>query len=195
MTEPTPLELMQYADGELSPEHAERVAAFLEGSEKPRRRVDGIEQIGAFVRASFEQRLGTLDVTADVMAAIEGESARVGTGDSAAGSESPSSSRRRALWSLVVGGMAAAAAASLWLTRPTELISSPSASRTTASAPQPQAPVAAADDESEVGASVETLDPGPSEATLFVVQAGVDVTPVVWLLDEGDEASDRMEPL
>jgi negative regulator of sigma E activity len=66
--------------------------------------------------------------------------------------------------------------------------------------PARTAPLASAllpDEQSDVGPAVaiETVDFGSNEGTIFMVPAGDDTTPVVWLVDEPSRNMGRMERL
>jgi hypothetical protein len=45
------------------------------------------------------------------------------------------------------------------------------------------------------GASIEEVDFGAQGGTIFMVPAGPDVTPVVWLMDDPPPSGHRMKPL
>jgi hypothetical protein len=53
----------------------------------------------------------------------------------------------------------------------------------------------AAEEEPETGASIESVDFGAQNGTIFMVASGPQVTPVVWLVDESARTGGRMKPL
>jgi anti-sigma factor RsiW len=183
---------MRYADGELSPEERRTVDVELSRQPDLKATVSGIEQIGDLVRQHADQVGASFSVIDDVWARI----------DTATG-EKPSRMALRtfpsARWTLLGAGLAAAAAVALLVGRqgpePSRRSSTETIGTADATGAASLATPAGADPEDATGASIETLDPGPGGATLFVVQAGAIATPVVWLLDEADRKHDRITPL
>ena len=199
MNAPTPMELMLYADGELGAEDARRVASWLEGSEAGRRAGRSLQVTGEMVRLHAEATAAPVDVVPSVMEAL-------GQAEPTGAPADPHPRRRggrrlHAAWTAAVTGLAAAAAVALFvMTRPD---TPPELTQGSGAAPEGTVGAAGsglgsgrgAPGEEPAGASIAALDPGASGATLFVVQAGSVSTPVVWLVDDGDETGDRIEPL
>lgn len=201
------LDLMRLYDDELGPEEA----AELEKSLTPEDRelLAGLEQVGDVVRALERDEVTRFEGVADaVLAAIEADPAPakvVPLGPRVeSGGEAPSSRHRRARSGPVVIlglGLAAAAAAALWMSTPGPQPTTPApVAVSVRPAPPAEAPSAAPEPTAELGdedadpaASIEAVDFGNQGGTIFMVPAGEESTPVVWLVDE--PASARMEPL
>jgi hypothetical protein len=57
------------------------------------------------------------------------------------------------------------------------------------------APAEIAESEGTTAAAIESIDFGSQNGAIFMVPAGTETTPVVWLTDDAAEDGDRMEPL
>jgi len=197
------LELMQLHDSELPPERAAELEGELTQDELDA--LEGLEQLGDVVQALAEE-MGdpASDISDVVMARIDAGEAKPLTvvEGGAEGSQRPAASERTVVRRLVVGAsiaLAAAAAAVLWVSAG----AGPTPSDPVAVSPQPtRAPVAQpvpvetgveAEDESSPAAAIEAVDFGSQPGSIFLVPAGEQTTPVVWLVDESTDA--RMEPL
>lgn len=209
MNEPTPLELMQYADGEATAEDVARIEQWLGTSAKGRAMVQGLDQLGDVVRANAEARAAEFDISSDVMHRIEVEqvsgppASHVALRREAKAPVRARPSRRIVPLFAAVTAFAAAAAVTLLVRHsPEPRLDHPARSAltvghpvTSSIAPAPVDTIARAEEEdAEPGAEVEAVDFGGESGTIFMVNAGADRTPVVWLADEGD-SSGRMEPL
>ena len=64
-TPPSDLDLMLYADGELGPDQARAVAAWLEGSAEGRAKLEGLRQVGGTVRTYLELETDRLELETD----------------------------------------------------------------------------------------------------------------------------------
>jgi len=136
-----------------------------------------------------------------VMARIEHEETTLGQSGEVVQLRPQPASRPAGRATVVVVGLAlaAAAAAVLWVrsaSPPPDPAPLPVAS---VHAPKPEVPappppaVETAEEEPSPAASIEAVDFGNSAGSIFMVPAGDETTPVVWLVD--DPASARMEPL
>jgi hypothetical protein len=52
-----------------------------------------------------------------------------------------------------------------------------------------------AESDPDTGASIESVDFGAQNGTIFMVASGPQVTPVVWLIDENAQSGGKMKPL
>lgn len=190
--------LMQLHDGELSDEEARELDQLLELDEQARETLQGLEQIGEFVRAAELPRLTVADsIAADVFSRIEAERRVV----------VPLAERRnKARWWWSAVPAAAAAAALLFVAQrnvePPSRVAEPSARASAGPIDAPTlAPTAPPlEDTGAVelssAASIESVDFGPHTGTIFMVPAGQAETPVVWLVDEPEQARGyRNKPL
>jgi anti-sigma factor RsiW len=190
--------LMRYFDGELEAEEAAEVERLIAESADARALLADFERVGSVVRAIADQHGARGDGIADrVMAELNRpppgvRSVPAGNGQGPRGRLIP--------FAPAIGlGLAAAAAVAL-LVRPhpphgnargsvsavvSVLVPSPSV------VPSEEAEVV----EPDTGASIETVDFGAQNGSIFMVASGPQVTPVVWLVDESDESGDKMEPL
>jgi hypothetical protein len=195
---------MRLHDGELGPEEASE----LEGGLSPEdlRVLAGLEQIGDVVRSYEPEALDRFEGVADqVMASLDRVDNVVALGprvEIATETLRPPRQRRTRSGPVVAIGLAlaAAAAAALWMTTPGGPPPETTASMAPLLAPPPRAPVAdpssppaATDDDADLAATIEAVDFGNRAGTIFMVPAGDQSTPVVWLVDEAP--SGRMEPL
>jgi anti-sigma factor RsiW len=192
--------LMQHFDGELSESEAAEMERLLAESPEARALLRDFDVIGRTLRDAAEERgVAAADIADRVMAQIEAEPPR------RASVVVPLRRRTRVatLAPALVLAFAAAAAVMLLVRRepPQPLVKEddqiaqleeliPSA----APEPPPEA-VASVDeddlDDFEPGASIESVDFGSENGTIFMVPSGPDSTPVVWMSDD----SDRMEAL
>ena len=194
------LELMQLHDGELSEREEAELCEGLSAEEQAM--LGALEQVGDVVRAldqDVEARAG--DIAQGVMARIEAEPralrepAQVVRLDAR---PAPGRSRGKVL---VVGLVLAAAAAGIvWLKAAPAPVGPTPVAVTQVTAPiEPPAPPApppdpeVAEEEPSPAASIEAVDFGNSAGSIFMVPAGDESTPVVWLVDEPVGA--RMEQL
>ncbi|MBK7583544.1 MAG: hypothetical protein IPI67_25550 [Myxococcales bacterium] len=204
------MELMQLHDGELSEAEAAELEASL--SDDERRVASGIEQLGDVVRALSASRTDDFESLTDaVMAAVDAEPAPstnvVALPRVEVAASQPGSKRQRrapSAW-VLVGGLALAAAAALliWMNTPTSSPTAPAPLAVTPPSlpvPEPASATPAGDpapelveEDSAPAASIEAVDFGNQPGSIFMVPAGEETTPVVWLVD--DPAGARMEPL
>ncbi len=197
------LDLMRLHDGEFGPEEASELERSL--SPEDRRVLAGLEQIGDVIRAYEPEALDRFDGVADqVMASLGRVDNVVALGprvEIATETLGPRRARARSGPVVAIGlALAAAAAAALWMTTPGGPSPASTASVAPLLAPAPQTPVAdpssppaATDDDADLAATIEAVDFGNRAGTIFMVPAGDQSTPVVWLVDEAP--SGRMEPL
>jgi anti-sigma factor RsiW len=202
--------LFEYYDGELDPEEAREVERWLAASEEAQRLLAEISEVGVAVRAAAHARSSAADAIAEtVLDAIEAGDRRArperlrdpvpGNGRGA---------RRSRTGRLLVGlapalGLAlAAAAVALHVTPPVRSLGGePSAAprEVRSAAPAPGGSETTAElppsSEPETGASIESVDFGARNGTIFMVSGVTEVTPVVWLMDESSMTGDRMHAL
>jgi anti-sigma factor RsiW len=204
---------MRYLDGESDAAEVAEVERWLESSAEARALAAELLQVGDVVRSIATDRGAPgADVADLVMARIEdgnaGAKLRV-VGAAGAGQPRRAQGRTRALFGLVPAlglAVAAAAAAVLFLrpaARPTPVaVQEPAGSvaatleaapgeAAASSAPEPSI----ANEPAEEGASIEEVDFGAGNGTIFMVPAGPEVTPVVWLMDDAPPSGRRMKPL
>jgi hypothetical protein len=62
-------------------------------------------------------------------------------------------------------------------------------------APSERAEALESESEPDTGASIEAVDFGAQNGTIFMVATGPQVTPVVWLVDESAGSGGKMKPL
>ncbi|MBI3202552.1 MAG: hypothetical protein HYZ29_13510 [Myxococcales bacterium] len=198
-------DLMRLYDGELDPETAAELERSL--SDEDRRVLAGLDQVGEVVRAYEPEGLARFAGVADqVMAALDEPDRGAPRRPEVVVELEPVRSRpkQRTSAPVVVAGLvlAAAAAVALWLSTPAAPTPSaaPLASATLGPAappapitPAPDSPAETADEEADLAATIEAVDFGNQPGSIFMVPAGEESTPVVWLDDE--PAGARMEPL
>jgi len=197
---PTQDELMRHADGELEPERAAEVEAYLVLDDHARAVVATIHEIGDHVRDVAEQRVGdAADGVADaVMARIEQQAAlspeagkvvALPGGPRQPAPEAASSS----VWPVAVGALAVAAAVALvvWRVAGIDLVEPPATEPRVAEAPSvspemvvASAPAPAPDYDPEPTVSVDAVDFGARTGTIFYVPSDTGTTTVVWLSDD-----------
>jgi len=175
--------LMRYVDGELDDEEVALVERWLSESAEARVLLGDLETIRGGIRSLADERgARSGDLTGAVMARIQRDQGV----------------RRRRILGIVpaVGlGLAAAAAVVAFL-RPHP--GPGAAALETARVAVSQEPsmadpstvaleTAAADP--DPGASIESVDFGSQNGAIFLIASGPEVTPVVWLTDDGDPTS------
>ena len=199
--------LMLLWDGELPEEEAEVLELRVARDAGARAALDDFELIGELVRETAQKQAScaAADLSGDVMVRLAAEA-------------TPPRARRRqssARWRRVVpsfGGALALAAALLLVVHgsrhaspaPHRVASTP---REVQASPAPAAdlpsvPALASDDAGPVGddnaapgVSIETVDFGAHDGTIFMVSAGEGATPVVWLSDQPAQNRARMKRL
>ena len=187
---------MRYVDGEVDAEEAELVERWLSESAEARTLLRELESIGSEVRALADDRASRARSIADaVMAQVAGEGPVSRTRVRAAPIERAKKARRVVGAVPAIGLALAAAAAVVVYLRPHPGPASAVRERPSAAiAPEPfsttsslPAEVAAAEPES--GASIESVDFGAQNGTIFIVPSGPQSTPVVWLMDDAEPSS------
>jgi anti-sigma factor RsiW len=189
---------MRYADGELDPEQEDEIERTLAEDPEALAVVEGVDQLGDWVRALAEQSSSQAgDIAGEVMARIE---------SAEQASDSPPESGGRVIpgWFFpgVAAGLAAAAAVAIWLASPSDPVAplarpAPTTEPVAPVAPAPPAPEQEPAEEEDTGPAVaiESVDFGSHNGAIFMVSAGNEATPVVWLTDDAAEGGDRTEPL
>jgi anti-sigma factor RsiW len=185
--------LMRYYDGELSEQEAAELERTLDATGA--RVVAGLDQLGAILRSAGEQRGEAAgDIAGAVLERIEREEAPA---------PAPTPLAKPApRWVAPAAVAVLAAAASLALFAGSGLESpAPVASRAPLPAepshpvavPAPPVPEPALEEEEDVAPAVaiEAVDFGSYNGAIFMVSAGAEATPVVWLTDD----TPRTEPL
>lgn len=185
--------LMRYFDGELGADEAAEVERLLAQSADARALMADFERVRNEVRAIAEEHGARGDGIADrVMAEL---------GVPLAEERAP---RGRLIPFVPTIGLALAAAAVVALIvrphPPHEKVRVSDSAVVAVSLPSPSvAPAEEAEaEEPDTGASIESVDFGAQNGTIFMVASGPQVTPVVWLVDENDESDEnagKMEPL
>ena len=186
MTRIDHLRLMRAYDGELSSDEA---AALLQ-DEDARALALQWDQVGDALRLYAVQDGHRADCLADrVVEALDADAAR------------PKRHPRGREWGIAVAGAAAAGvliAIVGVLGGPTssqsELVTVerlPGAQTVSAVPSDPFGPA----DADGAGVSIEVVDFGAQQGTIFMVSAGQETTPVVWLVDDASEGGERLEPL
>lgn len=188
--------LMRYMDGETDAEEAEFVERWLTESAEARALLQDLESIGGGVRAIAQDRGSRADSIADsVMARVLNEGPVSRTRVRATPIESGKKDRRIVGAIPAIGLALAAAAAVVVYLRPHPGSESAVRGRPSAAlAPEPFSPTSSvpaelAVAEPESGASIESVDFGAQNGTIFIVASGPNSTPVVWLMDDGDPSS------
>jgi len=185
--------LMRYVDGELDAAEAARVERWLSRSPEARAFYGDLELVRRQVRSIAESYASRSDGLTDaVMARIEcvrGEPRTAGVRGS------PVLRGRIHAVIPAVGLAFAAAAAVLVFVRPHSgrgaSIDEPARVAVSKEPPTAVSAVVAdtAASEPENGASIESVDLGAQNGAIFMVATGPDVTPVVWLTDDGDPSN------
>lgn len=186
--------LMRYLDGDLDGEEAAAVERWMAESTEAQRLCSDLERVRVELRAISEERGRRADsIVEGVMARIDaagGAKMRVVRGGGGQGPD------RRVLAFVPALGLALAAAAAVVAyfrphpapiaalrERPTAAVSQAPAAEAFSGAS-----AAAVSSEPAAGASIESVDFGGQNGTIFMVAAGQEVTPVVWL-DDGEPSS------
>jgi hypothetical protein len=191
------IDLMRLHDSELSEEEAAELEHELTESEL--RVLEGLEDLGERIREANSH--ASVDLTDSIMARLD-EDLVIAAPPAPVVPLRPS--RNNSAW--VAGGLvlAAAAAVAVWFTSrspaPTPVAQKPAPAVAPTPSPEPlpkeavaELAVAEDDDVSAPAASIEAVDFGNNNGTIFMVPSGEETTPVVWLADEGPGS--RMEPL
>lgn len=188
--------LMRYVDGELEPEEAVRVEQWLSESREARALLRDLTSIGDEVRAVAEGRSPGAEAIVDcVMAQVAAESPVSRTRVRAARAGGIRKGRRIVAAIPAIGlALAAAAAVVVYMRPQPSSVSMVREGPSAALLPEPfsttssgSAEVAAVEPES--GASIESVDFGAQNGTIFIVASGPQSTPVVWLMDDGEPSS------
>lgn len=189
------LDLMRLHDGELPPDEAASVEAYLRADPQALATLERFERVGELVRELADKRgAGGTTIADSVMASIER--------DRAARPTMPAW-RRIAPIGAAVLAMAAAAALVVRANAPHERPASrvvavahlPAAQPVPASASVPPGAVAPEAEEAVPSVAIESVDFGARDGTIFMVQNGESETPVVWLMDDSAVPGGRIEPL
>jgi hypothetical protein len=192
-------DLMRLHDGELTEDELGQLEA------EDERLLDGLDQLGDVLRAHSQNKSASFDVADSVMARLD-EPEPVEEAKPA-----PVKKLRKApppkarVYPVVAIGLALAAAAAwaLWpkpgvdtKTRPAPIaqpVVAPQPSEEPTEEPGAVAQVDVGDDDGPAAASIESVDFGNHAGTIFMVPAGEESTPVIWLEDE--DSAGRMERL
>lgn len=215
MSAPSDQRLMELYDDELGPEEAAELEQRLADDPDAAAVVRGLEQVGSVLREAAEAD-GALadDIAVRVMACIEAEESASSMGAPTGAGEAPGGVLVTGRWRHavpVVAGVLALAAAALLVARwgaPTHRsVIEGATAHPSAQAMQPRhvdKPAAGATKAKPGGAvaadspppvAIETVDFGSHDGAIFMVSAGSDSTPVVWLTDEPAAAGGRTKPL
>ena len=213
------LRLMQLHDEELSAEEAARLEAELGQAglrESARGIGDGLAQIGDVVRALADldvqrYRAAADDIAAQVMHCLDdtgAEAFRLAEPTPGGGPNGGSGrSANRWGWIAGVGGALAMAATALifaWSVgsfppAPAETQTQITAAGSSLdSGPRMIAsvePMRTPTIDGDPGVAIEMVDFGAQSGTIFMVSAGQEATPVVWLVDEGPASEGRVKQL
>jgi anti-sigma factor RsiW len=198
MNRPSDELLMRYADGELSPAELDELERLLEADGQATAIVAGIDQLGDVLRALGERRA---DAAGDIAGAVL---ARIDAEQSLGSEEAPpeSGARPHSGWTvpILAAGLAAAAAAAIWLATPSDspapVARSLPAVQPSEPAPAPPQPASMPEDDVAPAVAIEAVDFGSHNGAIFMVSAGNQATPVVWLTDDvAETGGSRTEPL
>jgi anti-sigma factor RsiW len=205
-----PLRLMQHHDGELPPEESAEVERLLSGDPQQRAALAGLEQLGDFLRRFADERGSSADdLVSTVMARLDDEIAPASRRVTRSGVSSRPRRVPTWVWG-AAGALAAAAAVALLL--PFFAPNGPAYSTgpTAVSAPLRLAAASARSNWPPVGVStdpvrgpdrgpdvsIETVDFGQRNGTIFMVSSGEGATtPVIWVADSASSNGDRVKPL
>ncbi len=187
------LDLMRLHDGDLDADEAAELTASLDAEDQAI--LDGLTDLGETLRLAESH--SDIDLTGDIMARLDEEPL-------AEVKQLPSMPMRRYL----AGGLvlAAAAAVALWMSSSGKSEPTTPVARRAPVVQQARTqdlgvpvvePTPAPDEESEgpAAAAIEAVDFGNRAGSIFMVPAGEETTPVVWLEDESAEGHARVEPL
>lgn len=183
---------MRYVDGELDVEEAARVEGWLSRSAEARAFYGDLELVRRQVRAIADDRGSRSGALTDaIMARIGSESPASRPAARRRSSGSPS--RLHAVIPAMGLALAAAAAVVVFVRSHSGARVFHEPARVAVSKEPPAAVSAAVADtaasEPESGASIESVDLGTQNGAIFMVATGPDVTPVVWLTDDGDPSN------
>jgi anti-sigma factor RsiW len=182
---------MRYFDGELGAEEAADVERLIAESADARALLADFERVRTAVRVIADREGARADGIADrVMAELDRRPP-----------EAKGGPRGRFIpFAPAIGLALAAAAAVAFLVRPhpsRQIVRS--SENTVVSVSVPISSVAPVEDvegaELETGASIESVDFGAQNGTIFMVASGPQATPVVWLVDDGARSGGKIEPL
>lgn len=204
-------QLMQLHDDELAPEQLAALEKRVAEDPEAAGVLRGLEQVGQALRGvAEEQGTGAEQIADLVMARIDAEDGeRSAEPGSDAGARVLPLSRRWRHTVPTVAGVLALAAAAVLVARSGALARHPAVEGpphtsahlvAQARSAAPKAPVAEpapapAEADGAPSVAIETVDFGSHDGTIFMVSAGDDATPVVWLTDEPAETGSGMEPL
>ncbi|MBN2196223.1 MAG: hypothetical protein JW751_25645 [Polyangiaceae bacterium] len=200
-----PLRLMQHYDGELSSEESAEVERLLVGDPEGRDAFAGLQQLGEFLREFADERAASADdVASSVMAHLDFELGPASRSRVVRGRSSRRASRIRSwVWG-ATGGLAAAAAMALLFAYLAPTRTAPSAGPAAASwraanasaRPSWAAPDPVRRAEPGPDVSIETVDFGQRNGTIFMVSSGEGATtPVIWVTDPTGRDGDPARPL
>jgi hypothetical protein len=193
--------LMRYHDGAVTEEEAVLVEEALEHEPALVEELEAYSELGSFVRAWGEVRSESqVDIADSVMSAIEAMAPplpRVATVHSIW--------PRLATWVSVGAAIAAGSVlvARSWSAPPVVPHGSPAVAPgdqagldvpSTAVAP-PDVSAALEEEPKEPAATIESVDFGKTNGTVFVVSTDSAETPVIWMPDDDDDDEDRSESL
>lgn len=188
MTERSEERLMRYLDGEATDAEAREVERWLAESAEARTLLRDLEAVGAAVRAIADERGTAADGIADAVMRKIGEERPAPR--SLEEHRAKKSAGRRFFLAPAIGlSLAAAAAVVLFLKSPPG--ENPGEGAGAPAMPDPSgggaesAGIAAVADDG-TGAAIESVDFGAQNGTIFMVPSGPQVTPVVWLVDDGE---------
>jgi anti-sigma factor RsiW len=189
--------LMRYVDGEADAEEAELVERWLSESAEARALLRDLESMSSSVRAIAEERGARAASIADAVMAQVASDGPVSRTRLRPMPGAVAKKDRRLAGAVPAIGLALAAAAAVVVylrPHPAGLVPTVGQRPSAALLPEPfsttsslPAEVAAAEPES--GASIESVDFGAQNGTIFIVPAGPQSTPVVWLMDDGEPSS------
>lgn len=203
--------LMRYHDAEVSEAEARVVEAALEQEPALVEELEAYAELGSFVRAASDSRaVLEFDIADSVMAAVQTESPRVARPPARVHSLLP----RIATWvslgaaiaagSVLVARSWSAPPASHGGTRGAHAVTgepasvSPSAAPDLSAAPELAAALQPEEEPKLPPATIESVDFGGNNGSVFVVSTGSSETPVVWMPDDGEpdeDNEDRSESL
>lgn len=203
MNDADELRLGRYLDGDLSAAERTEFEAWLGASPEGRTYLRELQVLGDVVRAVEEERGANAPDLADlILARVGRDGGAAHTAPEARGLARGSSGVRWLRLAPPLGlALAAAAAVALFLRGPDEQGVRGASSAVAVAVGTPETEPSARGHElagssdPETGASIESVDFGAQNGTIFMVAGGADVTPVVWLVDEPEPARDRMAPL
>jgi len=179
--------LMRYLDGEASEDEAREVERWLEESREARALASDIEAVGAAVRAIADEKGAGGDSIADaVMRRLELPASPRSLDEQRA--KKRGAGKTSLLFPAIGVSLAAAAAVVFLLRSPAGDAGGPVAGARvdpSASSGTESAEIAVIVDDA-TGAAIESVDFGAQNGTIFMVPSGAQVTPVVWLVDDGE---------